>query len=227
MKWTLRSKLLVPTLAIVTAGLALLSTVSYWQSREAIAASTTHEMEQICSTTVAHLNDWFADQQANLEGWAGLKIIQTSLQDSFVGQAARGSASGELAAIIRRYERLEQIQLLNSSGVVIASSDASQVNQLKLTDTGYFQSAMQGHATHSEPTASKISGAPIIVIAVPIKEGDKVTGVLAGVINIEKYAQQFILPVKVQNTGYLCLFDKHGVILGSSGILVAEEGGSW
>jgi hypothetical protein len=88
MKWTLRSKLWVPTLAVVTVGLALVSVVSYWQSRSAIVNNITHEMEQICGTTVAHLDDWFADQRVNLEGWASLKVVQTALQDSFVGQAA-------------------------------------------------------------------------------------------------------------------------------------------
>jgi methyl-accepting chemotaxis protein len=213
MSWTLKSKVLAPTLSVVAAGLGLVSAVSYWQSRDAITANITHEMEQICGTTVTHLEEWFIDQQANLEGWASLKVIQTSLQDSFVGQSARGSASGEFAAIIKRYERFEQIHLLNSSGLVIASSDGSHVGQLKLSDTDYFRSALDGRAAYSEAVASKISGSPIIVIAVPVKVGDKTTGVLAGFLSVDRYAQQFIQPVKVQGTGYLYVFDKRGIVL--------------
>jgi len=213
MKWTLKTKLLTPTLAVVTAGLVLVSAVSYWQSRATITSNNSHEMEQICTTTITHLDNWFAGQRVNLEGWASLKIFQSALQDTFVGQSARASASGELAAIFGRYDHFEQLNLVNSNGLVVASSDASQVNQLKLADTGYFQSGMEGQAAYSGAFASPTSGRPVIVVAVPVKEGDQTVGVLVGVINLEKLADQFITPVKVQTTGYLYVFDKHGLVL--------------
>ncbi|HLP07089.1 MAG TPA: methyl-accepting chemotaxis protein [Opitutaceae bacterium] len=217
MKWTLKARLLVPTVAVVAGALALVSAASYWQSRNATVANIDHEMVQICSTTAIHLDDWFANQQLNLAGWAGLKTLQTALQSTFVGQSARGSANGELATITRRYGYFEQIHLIDSSGLVIASSDANQINQLKLADLDCFQSALQGRPTFSEVIASKTSGKPVIVVAVPVLGGDKVAGVLAGFINFEHYADRFITPIKVQSSGYVFLFDKRGRILAHPG----------
>ena len=212
MKWNLKSKLLMPTLAVVTAGLALVSAVSYRQSRATITTNNQHEMAQLCAATVTHLDHWFADQRVNLEGWASLKIFQAALQDSFVGQSARVSASGELAAIFGRYNHFEQLYLINGTGDVVASSDGS-VSQHKLAESGYFQAAMRGQVAYSEAFASATTGRPVIVIAVPVKEGGQTVGVLTGVINLEKLAEQFITPIKVQTTGYLYVFDKHGLVL--------------
>ena len=213
MNSSLKTKILVPTLGVVTLGLAVVTVNSYWQSRRMITSNITDEMRQICRTTVTHLDNWFADQQINLEGWAGLKIVQTALQDSFVGKSARGAAGSELAKITSHYERFEQIHLINSDGLVIASSDANAVNQVRLADTEYFRSAIKGIPAYSEAAPSKTSGQPIIVIAVPVGDGQKTTGVLAGVISLGKYAEVFITPIKVQSSGYVFLFDKRGLVL--------------
>jgi methyl-accepting chemotaxis protein len=213
MKWTLKSRLLVPTLAVVSVGLVVVSVISYWQSRTTIIKSITGEMEQICASTVGHLDGWFADQQVNLEGWASLKVIQTSLQDSFVGQSARVAASGELAALIKRYDHIEQLHLLDRSGLAVASSSTNEVNQLKLGSEPWFQTILQGRPAVSEAFASKVSGRPIILIAVPVKDGEKTAGALAACIDVGIYAKQFITPIKVQASGYAYLFDKQGKVL--------------
>jgi methyl-accepting chemotaxis protein len=87
------------------------------------------------------------------------------------------------------------------------------VNQLRLADTEYFRAAMQGRPAYSEAAPSKTSGQPIIVIAVPVNDGQRTTGVLAGVISLGKYAEVFTTPIKVQSSGYVFLFDKRGLIL--------------
>jgi len=213
MKWTLSSHILIPTILVVAASLTLVSVGSYLQSHRASIANINHEMEQICATTALHLDDWFASQQLNLESWAGQKIYQTALQNSFVGQAAARSANGDLAATIRRYDHFEQINLIDASGLIIASSDPAQAGQLKLAEADYFTAALQGRITLSEAFASPTSGAPVIVIAVPVMSGDKVAGVLAGSVNFSRYAERFITPVKVQSQGYVYLYNRSGLVL--------------
>ncbi len=213
MKWTLKSRLLAPTLAVVSVGLAVVSVISYWQSRNTIVKSITGEMEQLCASGLNHLGDWFANQQANLEGWASLKVIQTSLQDSFVGQSARGAANGELAALVRRYSHIEQLHLLSTNGVTLASSDTNAVNQLNLGKEPWFQDLLQGKSAFSDAAASKVSGKPIIIAAVAVKEGDKVTGALAACLDVSVYADKFITPITLQASGYVYLYDRRGVVL--------------
>lgn len=213
MKWSLRSRLLVPTLAVVTAGLAIVSLASYLQSRQAITHNLTDEMDQIGSTTLLHLEDWMGNQRVNLEGVAGLKVVLTALQDGFVGQAARGSANLELASLVQRYRQFEQIHLIHHTGLVVASSDTNQANQLNLADQTYFKQALQGRPAVSEAVPSPVDGRPVIVLAVPVGGKEKTGGVLAGLINLDSYTGQFLNPIKVMDKGYVYLMDKRGLVL--------------
>lgn len=213
MKWSLRSRLLVPTLAVVTAGLAIVSLASYLQSRQAITHNLTDEMDQIGATTLLHLEDWMANQRINLEGVAGLKVVLTALQDGFVGQAARGSANLELASLVQRYRQFEQIHLIHHTGLVVASSETNQANQLNLGDETYIKEALQGRTAVSEAVPSRVNGRPVIVLAVPVGGKEKTGGVLAGLINLDSYTGQFLNPIKVMDNGYVYLMDKRGLVL--------------
>ncbi len=213
MNLSLRAKLLVPTLAVVTTGLALVTGASYWQSRNATTASTTKELEQLSHTTLEHLDDWLSGQQMNLEGWAGLKIVQTALQDSFVGKSARGAANNELASIVTRYNSFEQLHLLDITGLAVASTAADSANKLNLADVAAFQAALKGKASIAEAVPSKTTGKPIIMIAVPVKNGETVAGVLTGSLSLEEYAKRFILPIKLQSSGYLYVYDERGFLI--------------
>jgi len=213
MKLSLRSKILFPTLAVVTLGMALATIATYLHARNATVANLTHEMEQHCETTVSHLEDWISNQQKNLEGWADLKMVQSASQDTFVGQAARIAVNEQLAALVRRHPQFERIHLLDTNGLVIASSDTNQISKLNLGDRDYFRGGLQGRAILPQPILSKVTGGPVIGMGVPVKAGDGVSSVLAGVLSLTYYSKQFIDPIKVQQEGYLYLCDKNGLML--------------
>lgn len=213
MKLSLRQRLLTSCLLILALSLSLVSFVSYLNARKAVIANLTHEMEQICLTTVKHIEDWVADQQINLEYWAGQKVYLTAMDDSFVGLAARKAANLDLQALIKRYDHYERIHLLGTNGLVLASSDTNQIQKLNLGDRQYFKDALNGKVALSEAVISKVSNKPIIALAAPVRDGDKVVGVLAAIISLGEYSKDYVDPVKVQENGYIFLFDKRGLLL--------------
>jgi len=213
MNWSLRTRLLVPILAVMAAGLSVVSVTNYVQSRNTIQANLTHEMGQICATTIDHLDDWFGNQMANLEGWGGLRVIQTALQETFVGQAARLSADSEFALLAHRYPQIERLHLLNTNGLVVASSDTNQVNRLNLGDRAYVRAALEGRDPYPEAIRSKVSGNPVVGLAVPVKEGGNTIGVLVSIIGLDHFSKQFLDPLKVQDTGYVFMCNKRGLAL--------------
>lgn len=213
MNWNLRSKVLAPTLAVITLGVTVISFAIYRQARDTIVENSTQQMAQFCDVVLSHLEDWFDSQQSNLEGWAGLKIFQSSLQDSFLGQSARGAATEELATLRQRYGQFERIHLLDTNGLVIASSDTNQVNHLNLGDRSYFKAALQGTSGARGTAISKVNNKPIVGIAVPIKDGGRITGVIVGIVSLEFYSAHFLDPVKFQKTGYVAMVDEKGVVL--------------
>ena len=213
MTWSLKTKLLVPILAVVTAGLAVVTLLTYLQSRRTIIESTTEQMEQICGATIAHLDDWMANQQQNLEVWAGWKVVQTAPLDTFAGLAARNSANGELATLVQRYQQFEQIFLLNSNGMVLAASETNLVNGAQSDEGKVFSSALQGRSALAPARLSQSSGAPVLVLATPVRQAGQVVGVLAGVLNLNHYTRAFVDSIKVQSGGYVYLYDARGLLL--------------
>jgi methyl-accepting chemotaxis protein len=213
MNWSLRTKLLLPTLAVVSLGLITVSLTNFLQTRSTVVSNQTREMERLCDTTVAHLDDWFETQHLNLEGWAGLKVMQTATQDSFMGQSARLSAIHELNLLKQRHVQFERLHLLDLNGTVIASSDTNLINQLKLGDRAYVQAALQGKKPYPEAVLSKVNNTATIGLAVPVKDGDRIVGVFAGIISLDYYCKQFIDPIKTGKGGYIYLVDDRGFFL--------------
>jgi methyl-accepting chemotaxis protein len=200
-------------MAVVTGGIAVVSISTYLQARNATVSNITHEMEQHCHTTITHLDDWFENQQKSLEGWADLKMVQAAAQDGFVGQAARSAVNDQLAAMVRRHPQFERIHLLDTNGLVIASSDTNQISKLNLGEREYFRAAVQGRTIQPQAIVSKVTGGPVAGLAVPVKAGERTSSVLAGVLSLAFYSQQFIDPIKIQDAGYVYVCDKSGLIL--------------
>ena len=72
--------------------------------------------------------------------------------------------------------------------LVYADQNGDSVNEngfkVNVADRPYFKPAMAGQAFISNPVLSKASGHLVTVIAVPVKAGDKVVGVLFGPTNL-------------------------------------------
>ncbi len=212
MKWSLISKLLIPTLAVVTAGLGIVSVITFLQSRNSTVSNITKEMRQMCETALFHLEDWVGNQRINLEGWANLKVIPASIPSTFVGQAARGSASIELASLRKRYPQFENIHLLNPDGEIVASSNTNQIDKssISIASLPCFKTALGGTPAISDAFLSQETGASIVVLGMPVKQGDQTIGVMAGMLSVGRYASQFIDHIKVRERGYVFLYDKRG-----------------
>ena len=212
MKLSLRSKLLAPTLAVVTVGLGIVSVITFIQARTSTVSNITKEMRQMCETALFHLEDWVGNQRINLEGWANLKVIPASIPSTFVGQAARGSANIELASLRKRYAQFENIHLLNPDGEIVASSNTNQIDKssISIASLPCFKTALGGTPAISDAFLSQETGASIVVLGMPVKQGDQTIGVMAGMLSVGRYASQFIDHIKVRERGYVFLYDKRG-----------------
>jgi methyl-accepting chemotaxis protein len=213
MKLSLRNKILLPTLLIVGLGIITSSLVSYSNTSRAMVSNAVAEAQQRSASTVTEIQTWTAERRVDVENWASQKMFQAATEDSFMGKLARTSANGELARLCKLYPSFSTISVADAKGLYIASSEPSTVDKLSVADRAYFQEAMQGKTVVSEVIVSRINGKPAIVVAVPIRVNDAISGIMSGVLDLNGFNEKFIDPVKILNTGYLFVCDRNGILI--------------
>ncbi len=210
MRLSLRAKIMGPIAILVVLSMGLISLVTYFLTRDALHESTTQGLESLARSKAELIDLWVDDARAVMEMTSSKVILSALLKHD--NDQFRGSANGELAATVKSMSGFSYINLANAQGEVRASSLGNDpVGKVKVPDRAYFQKAMKGETNVSEVYLARTTGKPAFSIAVPVKEGDKVLGVIFGVPDLAKFSDRFVDPVKVAQTGYMAIFDAKGV----------------
>ena len=110
---------------------------------------------------------------------------------------------------------IESAYLLNSDGVVTASSDDSLIGR-NLSDNDIFLTLMEGEEKVYTTDVAQISpktGHLSIIHGAVINEGERKTGLLAAVLDLKILGHKSILSKKLGQTGEAFLLEKDGKIL--------------
>jgi len=126
---------------------------------------------------------------------------------------SRQAVNEELNHAKQMYGCFETLNLADATGLTVASSNPDIIDKVSVSDRAYFQDAISGKVVVSDMIASRTTGNPVIVIAVPVKNGATVAGVLYGVVNFDVFSSKIIAPIKVLQSGYVFLYDNQGVLI--------------
>ncbi|MBI9084862.1 MAG: Cache 3/Cache 2 fusion domain-containing protein [Desulfobacterales bacterium] len=215
MKLSLKNRFLLPTVALIIIGMGVSSGVSYYKSEVALTHAINDQLTQQAKSTTDYLGTWIRDRELNINTWSKDKAYRTAVLDSFMGKAARKSASDQLAEILKTYDFYENICVASPDGDIVAAAEESVVGKVNVKERPYFQPAMKGETIVSKVLASRQSGNPVFMIAAPLKEKDDVKGVIFAVVNLAAFSRQFIAPIKIGDSGY-------AYIAGSDGLVIAH-----
>ena len=218
MKLSLRSKLILGGVIASILPLAIVGYFSVSKSTNALVKSAEFQAMQI-SKDLALLTEEIISQ----EKIYAASIAQAPVLVNAVSQAhsiETGSAQQALADV-QKYlgtvfgksnGRYEKILVTDRNGIVIADN-TRKVLTIDLGSRAYFQQAKQGKETLSEPIISKVSGSPILSLAMPVntREGG-FGGVLVFVIKLDGLSDK-ITAVKIGKTGYPFMIDKTGLVI--------------
>jgi methyl-accepting chemotaxis protein len=213
MKMNLRNRFLLPMLLLIILGMGTSTAVSYFKAKGALEEEITARLVQITDSTVEVIDAWVKDQELNVSNWSRQKMYVTAVKDSFIGKAARKSASSELEKVKKDYKYYEDICVADPAGELVSASNEKIVGKIKVSDRAYFKASMEGKVYVSQVIKSKGTGNPVFVVSAPIKEKDKVTGVLFGVVDVNSFTKLFVDPIKVGKTGYAYIYDKRGLLI--------------
>ena len=209
----IRQKFLIPTILVILIGVGMLSFISYSKSKTALNEAVLDNIQQLTGSTALMLQTWIKDRTLDLNNWRAEENYAKAVKDNFIGKAARVTANEKMTRLKADYGYYEDISLADQNGLIIASSAEQIIGKINVADRSYFKAAMAGNTFVSQVAKSRNTGNAVFFIAAPVMEKSQVTGVLAGVVNIDSFSKKFIDPIKVGKTGTAILFDQTGMIL--------------
>lgn len=213
MKLSLRNKFLLPTSILITLTLIIVIWVSYTKSNEQIKENITASLSKMTDSNAQAVAWWVGDRKLDVVSWSEQKVYGTALQKTFVAKAARKTANGLLAKLKESYGYYENICLSDLEGNIVAAALDAVVGKVNIKDRGYFKKSLQGELVVSPILKSKQTGNPVFVISTPVKNKNKLMGVLFSVVDLARFNEQFIDPVKIGKTGYAYMYDNRGLVI--------------
>ncbi|MBK7048466.1 MAG: Cache 3/Cache 2 fusion domain-containing protein [bacterium] len=212
MKLNLRNRFLLPTAAALVVAFATYLTVTTHQAAEALEETVHDEMAQLNHLIQDQLESWVTHRELDVQRWSELPDLRAAL-------VAPDSLAATAEALLRTQAEhtidYEGVHLVGLDGLTVASSVNGMTGTLKVGDRAYFQDCLRtGKATLSSAVASRVTGNPIIVVCQPVQGPDgRMAGALLGVVDLGKFAAEFVDPVKVGATGYVYVCDRDGTFL--------------
>lgn len=213
LNFNIRNKFLIPTILLIIIGMGGAAAISYVKSKNALTAALLHNIEQQTDSVVTVLQSWIKDRRLDLKSWSSEEVYTKSLTTTIIGKAARVTANEKLGRLKADYGYYEDIALINTDGLAIASNNDAVIGKMNVADRPYFKAAMAGEHFVSDVIVSRGSGNPVFIIAVPVIDKQQVVGVLVGTVSVDSFSRQFITPIKVGESGYAVLINKNGLTL--------------
>ncbi|MFW6374093.1 MAG: methyl-accepting chemotaxis protein [Thermodesulfobacteriota bacterium] len=211
MKLSLKYRFLLPTIALMIIGMGAIALFSQYRSRKALEEAMVGQVHQQLNATVGFLESWLKSQEVNLTSWSRQKIFLTSVSDSFIGRASRESAEEQLKTLLQDYPIYENISIADTDGEIVASSQEGTAGAIRVGDRRYFQESLQGKVFYSQALKSRATGGAVFMLSVPLKEFDRIVGVLFGVVDLAYFSREFVMPVKFGKEGYAYVIDQNGI----------------
>lgn len=211
MNLTLRDRFLFPIITVVIVGMIISTFISYVNAERALDKALKGQIRQIVNSTAQNLDAWVDRTRLDIESWSENEVFRTAFQDSFVGKAARVSASQQLARLKDAYKFYKSINVADAKGDVIASSETDSTEEFDILYRENFHQSMNGEIYISDVKKNE-SGMPEFLISCPVMEGGKISGILFGVVDPTYFSRASIESVKVGQTGYAFMFNRKGMV---------------
>ncbi len=194
----IQTKLTVSILSFFLISLITLGGLNYWKAREIITAGVQNDMERIAQDNSEFVNLWLESYKRELLMLAVAPIFQSG---------NKGDMVPYLAQALQKNKEYDGIAFHSEDGLFINGRGLSGNN----ADRPYFQQAIKGHITVFGPHLSRMTGRTIVTIGVPVKQGEKIIGVITGSVDIAALIDR-ISQVKVGQTGYAFIVQRDGLI---------------
>lgn len=209
---TLRMKIVVPTVLLFILGLGASTVLTYRTSRSAMEQAVLDSMNQIADHTIKSITSWTGERLRDLQFWSDVGLLENVVGAEKPDPAQISDGTDLLKKFNLDAPYFETIVLTDRKGNAVCSSAPEGTRNFNVADREYFKKALTGGVAVSEVIRSKVSGNPVVAVAVCVHSGGKPAGVLLGALDLKFFTRQFVEPVKIGGTGYIFVTDRLGMI---------------
>lgn len=164
-----------------------------------IETNTRNSLSNYAERQCFHLQSVLEVQYEYMEGLASYIGLQEDLKDE---------TNLNLIRSIQKESYLEAIGIMDADG----TSTYDTGEEKDVSERPYFQQAMRGERTLSDPLVSKLSGEQRVILGVPIYQGGEVKGVLGGSYDLA-YLASLVFEDLYDGKGFQFLVTQNGDII--------------
>jgi methyl-accepting chemotaxis protein len=150
-----------------------------------------------------------ADQ---MDGWvnANFAVLRTAAKLPDVLSMNRDRQEPILKAIGREYPWMYLVFTVDPNGMNVARNDGEPL--VSYADRQYVKDVLAGRALSWQTVIGRTSNLPALVIAVPIRENNRIVGVMAAAMTVDELSKH-IANWKKGQTGFAFLLDEKGFVV--------------
>lgn len=216
-KFTLKLQLIISGILIALIPLSVVGIFAIVKSSQAINGLAENR-SQVVAQNFSTMAENFVGQEIKLaQSMAASPVMKDSLTTAALGHmdaiaALDSYLFSEFQEIGKGYD---MFFVTDPIGMIISDTDHgnSRKQKVSVSNRDYFKKAKSGNINISTPTLSKVSGNPVFVVAVPLKnESSHFAGIFALVVQLNALSDK-VTQNKIGETGYPFLVDKTGNVI--------------
>lgn len=196
---SLQIRLLLFFLGLSIVPLVVISVISYIQSQNALVDRIKEDLRTQTNLQGTMLSTFLKERKDNMVVLAGTARVRTM---------DPAKAVDAIEQYFKQWGLYENLGLYSLEGIPIYRTDQANIS---VADRDYFQNALDGETSFSDPVISRASGNIVFVVASPVVEGGKVVGVITGSIPTTIFTNY--LNAKELGAGDGFLVNKNGYLI--------------
>lgn len=180
------ARLTLTMLVLIVVSIAILTSVVFIQYQRTQVQATLAELEGQSSSGAQSFTDWLLARQSEMRYLAS---VEASVNEEWA------QVKGLLATLANQAPYWDTIFWVNpdgqgmagvsfENGVARVMPDA-EANAFQVADRAWFQQAISGQESFSQPVLSRASGNQVSTVAIPIRRGGNIIGVMRGAVMID------------------------------------------
>jgi methyl-accepting chemotaxis protein len=216
---SLKFKLIVGGIGIMLVPMILMGVYSLTKSTGALSALAVGQAELMADTLAKFTQTVIGEQVKAVQSIAsGSTVIQAAARVAMDGidssQAEIRVAEDRLKRSLRLMEKdLEAVFVTDTKGIIFVDGNNGTYRGVDVSERSYFKAAIAGQVSIDDPVRSKVTGQPVLPVAVPVKtEAGQVVGTTVMVVKLDFLINE-ITSIKIGETGYAYVVGRDTLIL--------------
>ena len=210
MRMSLKIKLVLSFLLLITVPISILGFLSYNMSSTALQSAIEHQLEESAALSSETITATLDNIKRSLKIAAQNNVLLLALGEE-KGEQDLEEAFEYIGVFRKQILNIESVSLIDKGGNTILT-DGSMTSDVNISEMKYFKEAMGGRVIVSDVMTSKLSKKPVITVVQPLTSYSQAIGALVVEIsfnNISMHADELVIGEK----GYAYMIDKAGMFV--------------